>query len=415
MADIMKGLADSMSGKTKPRENYVLRDGKSEPKKKMAKKPAKKSAEEKPVTKTRPVKKRRKIESTPKVDLNKAMRGESEVIVNDIPEVADRKDLEAVERGATIMGHVQKEAPNYLVGLAPLAMGALMGDIGTGAAVGGQMLIDQELRKEKRYDTALKAKRKLASGSKSLKGYMKDGVPTWGTPEEVHGKQMASPTMEEDIFSRKLKARRESKALEDKLRGSDMEIFDDGQGRKTLRNKQTGAMTPLFGKGSLSDTQIKRINTVRDKLYASTEKAVTGYRDMSSSLMAMTEENDLAAKDALKQYIKRTEGGKLTDFDVLFQKNLLGAPGLLERTKEFASGKLNKRLAMELKGELTRALMNTRKDIASKYKKAYTGATANEISPSTMRKHIQLPEGLSDGATIQIKGKKTYTGGHGPT
>ena len=84
--------------------------------------------------------------------------------INDAQHVEDPIKAQERAQGADRMREMSKHAPNWLVGLAPLAMGVLMGDLGVGATVAGDTLMKSADHAMKDEDAIWAAERKLASG-----------------------------------------------------------------------------------------------------------------------------------------------------------------------------------------------------------------------------------------------------------
>jgi hypothetical protein len=78
---------------------------------------------------------------------------------------------------------MEKDAPNLWTGLAPLAMGILMDDIGVGAGIGGQLMMDEGLR-----NRSSREKREMASMKAKDANQAKRGTYQWKNYEDDDGR-----------------------------------------------------------------------------------------------------------------------------------------------------------------------------------------------------------------------------------
>lgn len=373
------------------------------------------------VYRTSPAKKKqvkKKENKSQEVAINPKNKLMDNLIVNNSEPISDGTKEAELAVGAKKMDEQTVHAPNWLVGLAPLAMGAIMGDIGAGATVAGNTLTEQALHQRDDEDKAIAYGRKLAtSNAKSMSNITPRKVIEGNkvifrySPKDIEGKEAGYSGS--DLTRRaayldvgNLKAQQKEKML-----GKNLKPMKDSLGRKYLQDMQNPTRKIYLGdKNELSMDQRKVIGSTKDNLRKEVDNKTLGtYRTLANSLVRLSKRNDegegneLAGKDALKQYIKRTEGGRLTDFDVEFMQYLFGQEKYKQKIQEFVSGKMNSKLRTDLMDELANDLKFKKREIQRKYRAAYRNGVHMGISPSDMARYVGSPAGLFDTAIVEFK------------
>ena len=164
----MKPLKEALTGKQAPakeKSNYV---GDSVETPRRAKKQEKKVT--KPKSKKRTIKSSYSPDMEPDTVEKQVGTYSDKPIVNDAPEVTNPDYINALNQGAQEMSNAEKDAPNLWTGLAPLAMGAIMGDIGVGAGIGGQLMLDEGLANRKDRRSRETASMKMENANQPSRG-----------------------------------------------------------------------------------------------------------------------------------------------------------------------------------------------------------------------------------------------------
>jgi hypothetical protein len=347
----------------------------------------------------------------------------SNIIVNDTEGVSDNREETKIARGAEVMRQATHHAPNWLVGLAPLTMGAIMGDIGEGASVAGDALIEQYQHNRADEDKELDFQRKLAMVDYKSRNGEGDGTPRKvmengkvifrHNRKDIEGKEAGYSTSDLGKFQNRLDIKTVSDVKKERLLGKHIKFDKDNFGRNIMIDKQhPNRRIYMQDKDLPSEPQQKWIDSIKTSLRKEVDYGqMNTYRQLANSLGRLNsrnekgESNELAGKDALKQYIKRTEGGRLTDFDVEFMQYMFGSEKYKQQLEEFMSGTMNDKLKANLMSELAHDLKFKKKEIQRKYRQAYSAGAHRGIKPANMRKFIGAPVGLFDNAIVEFKDK----------
>lgn len=298
------------------------------------------------------------------------------------------------------------EHPNFWVGAAPMLMGALLGEVGEGARAGSSGLM-QRYKDERDADLSFAKARKAASERAPKFKDIHDPVTGKTTSHKWDGQKWTDTgsIVPKDISYQEQKLRgREASQVR---LGANLRPMKGPQGQPMIWDRMNNTTREIFPESSTTPDQRKIIDTAKTYVRAKIEPAMESFYKMKESVEGLKQGNTIDMKAALMNMVKEAQGGgKLSDFDVEFMQYAFGNQKYIERAQEWASGKMNPRLAREIQSKLIKAMDRSKKGLIRKYSHAYRmGSHLKGMSPSKMRKWIGAPEGLLNSVRVKSGGK----------
>jgi hypothetical protein len=327
-----------------------------------------------------------------------------------VSETADDIGNGIVE-GVQAIGAWGNANPTLLSGAAPLLMGALMGDIGEGARVGGENIYNR-YNEVSKHNTAF---RRIADKGASNKPTFKDvynpatgktTINRWDGQKWVDtGAEKGSASKDVDYQENLINTRSKAKIREYKTLGKGLKLTEGPDGQKVIWDKVNKRTSELFPGQNFQPNQKKVISKAQDFVRAKLEPDVASYRKMQDAMSGFKRGETLAMKGALMNVAKEAQGGgKLSDFDVEFLQYSFGRTRWKEAATEYATGRMNPRLAREIESRMEANIKRTRKGLVRKFSRVYRMGEVDGVSSSQMRK-ILGGEGF-DRAVIKVNGKE---------
>jgi hypothetical protein len=327
-------------------------------------------------------------------------------------EEVEEKSL-MTQAGEAISG-ITDEYPNFWVGAAPMLMGAIMGDIGEGARAGSQGLMqrygDERDAKQLAYKTDMTARaaaRKAASvADKSQKfNYTENGVVKSGTFSPVSGEykdnmgNVRTDLVPKESYEQQREISQASKFKWDAKAGKHKKLFNHPiTGRPTIYDTVSESFrTPTDALIPLDKDQQSYIAGIQKELRSGVNrKSQEEYRRMGKSISGFESNIPERNRIAFKNMAKALEGGKLSDFDMIYLQGTFSVIENARRTfgQQFTMGTMNKDQAKQFSDELTRAMVDGKAAAKERYERLYQDGRVARLTPDQMKEYIGAPLGM---------------------
>ena len=228
---------------------------------------------------------------------------------------AAREFAAKLDQGADYLKE-KSNAPHFWEGMAPVLMGALMGDIGAGAAVGADNLYSSAAQDQKDLDAIMKSRASASSskGTGSLKKVLKDGKSYWVPADEAVYQQVGSAEKNLDYKKAETQLKNEETFNLWKRQGKNIDYKKDELGTMYAVDKLTGDKRRVFSPQGLAPKHLAIAEKKADKFNKKTESIVDDYRDMQRSLKGLLSKGQLNNKLSLMGLVKTVET-RLSDQD----------------------------------------------------------------------------------------------------
>jgi len=328
-------------------------------------------------------------------------------------EVVEEKEKGFIESGVDSLKNITNDYPNFWVGAAPTLVGALLGVIGEGAEQGGNALMQRYKDERDANILDMKAKRATASKSSDFSKMQKvnyrgeDGNLYVGSYNPMTGEKfdkdgVLNPDLQPKLsYESKKEIAGQSKHKWDKLAGKHKKMFTHPiTGRPTIWDKTTDSFrTPTEALIPLDKDQQKYIMGIQKELRSGINRKTTeDYRRMGKSISGFASNVPERHRISFKNMAKALEGGKLSDFDMIY---LQGTFSIIENARrqfgqQFTMGKMNETQRKNFSDELTRAMEEGKALAKERYERIYRDGRVARLTPDQMKEYIGEPIGLYD-------------------
>lgn len=334
-----------------------------------------------------------------------------EGISNTASEIGDSIQF-GINSSVETVKNITDEYPNFWVGAAPLLMGALVGDIGEGAKVGGANLT-------KVYDNQVKGYQAKKTASIANKNPVtkvllnEEGVPTLHKWDGVRfidtGMVAATPSQNIDMASKLAETRNKIKnkySLKDYMaKNKHIKYSKDSLGRDVAIDTLTGYRTRMTDE-ELGKVQLDGLNTARKELEGHALKKIETTRNLQRSLENVTSDNMMGTKGAIMQFVKEAQGGKPSDYDVVFITSAFGGlESAKQKMSEFVEGKMKPERRKEFIDMIQKGIRDANRSAVESYNRALSIGRSYEIPDNKLREYLGAPPAIFPKALMSKKSK----------
>jgi len=282
--------------------------------------------------------------------------------------------------------------PNFWLGAAPLLAGIFAGDAEAGYSAGSEALLTRY--KDLRESEAKAASAKSSASEKSQKFNYRgdDGNIYAGSYNPVQNEYKDRHGQIRTDLQPKLsyEAKENEKLSTWRSKGKHLKRFVDAHGQQKIWDTTKGTVKQL-GK-PLEGLSGDRLAFVSKKM-TEMEKdrpAYERYRKAASSVRGFTSKDPSRQRMAFKNMAKVLEGGKLSDFDMIYLQDTFSVVDNWSRRlgQQFKAGKMNDKQMAAFSSEVAKSMGQDRQLGIQIQNRRYTQGSAVGLSPQEMKKHL---------------------------
>lgn len=314
-------------------------------------------------------------------------------------------DMVRVQKAEDELKEMTNVMPNFWAGAAPLLMGMLVGDMsagGHGGAAGWMQVYKDQMQDER---DRLEALRKPATGKPTFKNIIANGrdyatVHRWDGQKFVDtGERVGGVSSDMIAFQEKLERKAANKIKLEKLLGKTKSKFrDPTTGQWMYWDKATDHIKAMQGQTpALAGNQLRLVRDIKKDIQKQ-KPAIDKYRKMAASVRGFSTMNPQAQRIAFKDMAKALEGGKLSDFDMMYLQGTysLWKTWTQRLGENFDVGVMDETVRRNFAMELAKAMEEDKKRVQDQYSRYYEDGNMVNLSPEEMKAHVGTPIGLYD-------------------